>query len=175
MAALVPPDIGFEASYRAAMAEFAAEGRDDEVGRFPQHASFAAFVRELHEQAAGRGLPNGWVAGTTFWLVDDEVFVGKVDVRHSLTPELRLRGGHVGYAIRPTMRRRGYGRRALALVLPRCRDLGLDRVLVTCDATNEASRRIIEANGGELEDEVQMAGRAVATRRYWIDIPRQHS
>ncbi len=71
------------------------------------------------------------------------------------------------------MRGRGFGRLALALALPRFRELGLDRILVTCDSTNEASRRIIEANGGTFEDEVQLADRVVPTRRYWIDIPRQ--
>ncbi len=96
MASLAAPGVGFETSYRAAMTEFVAEGRPEEVGRFPEHSTFASFVRELHEHAAGRGLPDGWVAGTTFWLVADDTFVGKVEVRHSLTPALRLRGGHVG-------------------------------------------------------------------------------
>ena len=173
MLSLVTPDDGFEASYREAVAEFATRGDDAELGSPADLASFAGFVRELRAQAEGRRLPPGWVAGSTFWLVDDARFIGKVEVRHSLTPALRLRGGHVGYAIRPSERRRGYGTAALAMVLPACLDLGLVRILVTCDATNEASRRIIEINGGELEDAVQIAGRAVPTLRYWIDVRQQ--
>jgi predicted acetyltransferase len=109
MPALVAPDTRFELSYREAMAEFVAEGRAEELRSLPDHTTFASFVRELHAQAEGRELPQGWVAGTTFWLVDRDEFVGRVEVRHRLTDALRRRGGHVGYSIRPTMRRRGYG------------------------------------------------------------------
>jgi predicted acetyltransferase len=167
---LVDPDARFEESYREAIAEFVAEGRSEELRAPSNHATFSSFVAELHAQAEGRDLPHGWVAGTTWWLVDGDRFIGKVEVRHRLTDALRLRGGHVGYSIRPTMRRRGYGTLALSLALPRCLDLGLDRVLVTCDESNEASRRIIETNGGKLEDLVQVDDRAVPTMRYWIDV-----
>jgi predicted acetyltransferase len=167
---LAEPEVRYEVSYRDAMAEFVAEGRGEELRSLPGHSSFSSFVEELRAQAAGRDLPEGWVAGTTWWLVDGDRFIGKVEVRHTLTDSLRLRGGHIGYSIRPTMRQRGYGTLALALVLPRCLDLGLDRVLVTCDASNEASRRIIESNGGEMEDLVQLRDREVPTLRYWIDV-----
>ncbi len=173
MAALAAPGDRFEDSYREAMGEFVAEGRVEELRSLPNHATFSSFVRELHAQAEGRELPEGWVAGTTFWLVDGDRFIGKVEVRHRLTAALRLRGGHVGYSIRPTMRRRGYGTLALSLVLPGCIALGLDRVLVTCDESNEASRRIIESNGGELEDVIRLSDRAVPTMRYWIDVRTQ--
>jgi predicted acetyltransferase/aminoglycoside phosphotransferase (APT) family kinase protein len=173
MAALVAPDIRFESSYRAAMAEFVAEGRAEELRSLREHATFASFVQELHAHTEGRELPRGWVAGTTFWLVDGELFIGTVEVRHRLNDELRRRGGHVGYSIRPTMRRLGYGTLALSQALPRCLDLGIDRILVTCDESNAASRRIIEANGGVLEDSVQLPDRTVATMRYWIDAREQ--
>jgi predicted acetyltransferase len=169
-AALVAPDVQFESSYREAMAEFAAEGRLEELGSLPKHENFAGFVQELMDWSQGSDLPTGWVPQSSFWLVDGAWFIGKVEVRHRLTDALRLRGGHVGYAIRPTARRRGYGRAALSLVLRPCRDLGLSKILVTCDITNDASRRIIESNGGTLEDVVHVPGRPVGTMRYWIDV-----
>jgi predicted acetyltransferase len=155
------------------MREFVDEGRDEDRGRLAQHATFASFVHELDDWRHGRALPPGWIPGTTLWLVDDDRFIAKVELRHRLTEALRLRGGHVGYAVRPTARRCGYGRAALALALPHCLALGLDRILVTCDETNEASRRIIEANGGTLQDLVQLDGRASPTMRYWIDVRAQ--
>ncbi|HWG85404.1 MAG TPA: GNAT family N-acetyltransferase, partial [Deinococcales bacterium] len=86
-----------------------------------------------------------------------------------LLPHLRDVGGHIGYEVRPSRRREGHGREALRVALQEARKLGLRRALVTCNASNPGSRRIIEANGGILEDEreVQDYGRV---RRYWIDL-----
>ena len=90
-------------------------------------------------------------------------------------------GGHIGYSIRPSYRRRGYGHRILQLALEKCGDLGMERVLVTCDEDNAASRRIIEANGfvfesGMMMDDVvaRAAGRAAAKvrkLRLWFELP----
>jgi predicted acetyltransferase len=171
MVELVAPDVSFESSYRDACNEFAAEGLGEHLALPARKQTFRSFVRELHEHSQGRHLPAGWVSGSTFWLVDTAgAFIGQVEIRHRLTDALRLRGGHVGYAIRPSMQRRGHGTRALALALPECVKFGLDRVLVTCDATNDASRRIIEANGGVLEDVVELDGRPVPTMRFWIEL-----
>jgi predicted acetyltransferase len=115
------------------------------------------------------GLPEGFVAGSTFWLVQAGVFVGRVEIRHELNDELRRLGGHVGYAVRPSRRGQGLGTEALALALVECRTLGIDVVLVTCDVDNEPSRRIIERNGGVLEDIINVPGRPVPTMRWWID------
>jgi predicted acetyltransferase len=167
---LVEPDVRYEASYRAAMREFAAEGRGDEGEALEAHASFGSFVEELRDHARGRGLPPGWVAAADYWLVDGDRYLGRVQVRRGLTDALRRYGGHVGYSIRPSARGQGHGTTALRLALGRCRAVGLARVLVTCDETNAASRRVIEANGGVLDDVVVLQGRPARTLRYWIDV-----
>ena len=172
MVELVEPDVRYEASYRAAMREYAAEGRGDEGEALEAHPSFGSFVEELRDHARGRGLPPGWVAAADYWLVDGDTYLGRVQVRTELTDALRRYGGHVGYAIRPSARRQGHGTTALRLALERCGAIGLARVLVTCDETNAASRRIIEANGGVLEDLVVLQGRPARTMRYWIDVAR---
>jgi predicted acetyltransferase len=77
-------------------------------------------------------------------------------------------GGHIGYEIRPTQRKRGYGKLILRLALQEARALGIDRALLTCDCTNAASRRIIEANGGMLEDELQQGDGKPSKLRFWI-------
>jgi predicted acetyltransferase len=123
--------------------------RDPEVFR-----DFCAWTRSQERPGAVR--PPGWVAGTYRWMVVDDggadVVVGRISLRHVLTPWLLEVGGHVGYAVRPTARRRGHATAALRLVLPVAAGIGLDRVLVTCDRDNVGSRRVIEANGGVLED-----------------------
>lgn len=103
-----------------------------------------------------------WVPMTTLWYVEDDTFLGRLAIRHRLTPFLLERGGHIGYDVRPTARRRGHATAMLRRALPVCRDLGIDRVLVTCDTTNTGSRKVIEAGGGEFEDE--RGGKL----RYWI-------
>ena len=173
MVTLALPDVQFEAGYRAAFEEFCAEGRADVLAQ-PPDDRFQELVDQLRQRAGGRGLPEGWVSGSTYWVVDDDdEFVGQLEIRHRLSEALRRFGGNVGYSIRPTRRRRGYGTAALRLALPKCLELGLERVLVTCDTTNEGSRRIIVANGGELEDVELLPHRTVPTMRFWIDVERQ--
>lgn len=101
--------------------------------------------------------PRWRVPQTRLVLVDDartdgERVVGHVELRHRLTDGLRVRGGHVGYTVLPTERRRGYGSRALVLALPVARRIGIATVLVTCRHSNEPSRRIIEKAGATLVD-----------------------
>lgn len=168
MPQLVFPSTEYRQSYLAAAAEFAAEGRrlvhDVEV----TSATFDAVVERFSHWRTAHHIPDGHVPSTVFWLVEGEEFLGQVSLRHALTPWLERVGGHIGYMIRPSARRQGYGTTALRLVLPEAHHLGIDPALVTCDATNTASRRIIEANGGVLENEVEQGEGKPPKLRYWI-------
>ena len=114
-------------------------------------AEFCAYTIALACPETSR--PSDWVTGTYLWMVDDaDEVVGRISLRHALTPWLLEVGGHIGYAVRPTARRRGHATRALELMLPIAAARGLEQVLVTCDDTNLGSRKVIEANGGVLED-----------------------
>jgi len=96
--------------------------------------------------------------------------LGTMALRHYLTPLLEDVGGHIGYAIRPSERRKGYGTRILALTLERARAMGLGRVLVTCDTDNLGSARVIQRNGGALASEGHSVRTGTRVSRYWIDI-----
>jgi predicted acetyltransferase len=117
-------------------------------------------------RAEGRGGPDDTtMLGReihALWWVDDEEYLGRLTIRHRLTSQLRNVGGHIGYGVRPSARRRGHATAMLAAALPVARGLGIDRVLVTCDHDNIASRKVIEANGGVLQEP-----RGVILR-YWI-------
>ncbi|MEO6144064.1 MAG: GNAT family N-acetyltransferase [Dermatophilaceae bacterium] len=116
--------------------------------------AFAAFtqrLRDLRLPEAPR--PEGFVALTTLWWVDGDDFLGRLSIRHELTHWLREFGGHIGYVVRPSARRQGHASAMLAAALPIARDLGIDPALLTCDDTNASSRRVIESNGGVLEDQ----------------------
>lgn len=135
-------------------------------------ADFKPYVRRLREVAKGIGLRPGWVPQTSFWLVEPgaPLIIGTLQLRHWLTPALEREGGHIGYSITPSRRGQGYGTRQLALGLEKARELGLDRVLVTCDTDNIASARVIQKNGGEFQDEVISDTSGKPVSRYWIDL-----
>ena len=99
---------------------------------------------------------DDWAIATTYFAVrtSDGTVVGMIDVRHSLATDFLVQyGGHIGYSVRPSERRRGYATRMLALALDKCREFGISSVRIGCYASNEASIRTIIANGGVLIEE----------------------
>lgn len=173
MIKLVLPATSLADSWRASVAEFEpgavlhGYGYDSQFDlSLDTSAGFTQFVQSMRDAEQGIGLPPGWVPCTTFWIVSssepDEV-LGSLALRHNLDNDfLAEYGGHIGYGVRPSARRRGVAAAALQASLPHARALGLERVMVTCDDDNDASRRTIEGGGGVFE---RMAGQR---RRYWI-------
>lgn len=165
---LARPSIGYKDSFIKAIREFEREGV-----RPPWHyerldKNFDEYVEALLARETDP-LPS-FVPQTDYWLIVDGKYTGRSGLRHHLTTSLQRFGGHIGYEIRPSMRRKGYGTLQLKLVLPKAWELGLKRVLITCDDDNIGSAKIIENNGGIIIDKVDN-GRDVLTRRYWITKP----
>ncbi|MCA1218337.1 GNAT family N-acetyltransferase [Streptomyces sp. 8L] len=172
---LVAPDARFRVSFLAAMQEFVADpgGDSGQVvagqelerygARWGRPSVFAGYVDGLNaERFEETPRVEGWVPCTHLWFVDGDRFLGRLSIRHRFTPFLLEFGGHIGYSVRPSARRRGHATAMLRESLPVARGLGLDPVLVTCDATNVASRKVIEAAGGRFEDQ---RGEKL---RYWV-------
>jgi len=132
----------------------------------PTEAGCATFVT-MTELTAPADLDGTRVPSTYYWIAagdggEDDELVGFLHLRHSLNEWLFEQGGHIGYSIKPSARRRGHAVAALRLGVRAAAGVGLERVLVTCETANEASRRTIEAGGGVFEDE--RGGKL----RYWI-------
>jgi predicted acetyltransferase len=162
------------------MAEFRAEGRggrddDSMIGsehrryadRWETETGFASYVAVvLAEALEDSPRPHGHVPQTTWWYVEGADYLGRISLRHRLTDHLTEVGGHIGYDVRPTARRRGYATAMLQAVLPYAYDIGIDEALVTCDVDNVGSRKVIEAAKGVLEDKRN------GKLRYWIPTTR---
>ena len=119
---LINPSKAYEASYRSLLEEFSARG--ERLIPFPlgfPHENFPELIARLEENSKGLGLPDGFVAHSTYWLVTDSEILGVSNLRHSLTPALRKEGGNIGYGVRPTARGQGYGSELLRRTLQRAR------------------------------------------------------
>lgn len=114
------------------------------------YAEYQAWLAAQEKSAVQEGLVDGWkVPQTTYWLYADDVPVGVAKLRHFLTDALRDAGGHIGYAIRPTERGKGYGTAICRLALQEAFALGIDSVLITTQSDNEASKAVCRRNGGK--------------------------
>jgi predicted acetyltransferase len=169
---LVTPAFEWEPAFRAMYQERLEVG---EIGAPGYHQrelpeDFGEYVKWLRSQET-RDEPGKYVPQNTFWLVrDGSEIIGESRLRHKLTPSLAQFGGHIGYMIRPSARRKGYGTKILALTLDRAREMGLDRVLITCSPTNTGSARVILANGGVQDADGVDPESGEPTWRFWIDL-----
>lgn len=113
---------------------------------------YKAWLNRSYENSLKTQLEEGWrVPQTTFWLIVDGKAAGYGKIRHFLTEKLRAEGGHIGYAIVPSMRGKGLGKVLLSLLLKEAGALGIDRALITVRNENSASIRTALSNGGNIE------------------------
>lgn len=129
--------------------------------------AWVSFLSLLEQQHRGDGLPDAMVPATFLGASVGGQLVGRTSIRHHLNRYLELEGGHIGYAVLPGCRRRGYATEILRQSLIIARSAGVDRVLMTCEDANTGSATVIERCGGQLDSVTPVSGRLV--RRYWID------
>ncbi|MFM9429808.1 GNAT family N-acetyltransferase [Arthrobacter sp. MP_2.3] len=170
MARLIAPDARYHSSWLEGSAEFDGAHRDGGGGEdrpleeLRDLRSFRRFVATLVDDALPESHRNpGYVPCTYLWIMDGDTFLGSLAIRHELNDFLLNEGGHIGYSVRPSARRRGHASKALADALPLAKEFGISRVLITCDEDNLGSRATIEKNGGVYEDSRN------GKRRYWAD------
>jgi predicted acetyltransferase len=166
------PDERFHGSWLEALREYHAEGRHDELDErvFTDREEFSRYCAAVKAgverpgepdfylaRLYGTSPPGEWVDGyvpqTVLWWAAGDEYLGRLSIRHRLTPHLLYHGGTIGFEVRPSARRRGHATAMLAAALPLAAGLGIDPARIDCDVANPASRRVIEKNGGVLDEE----------------------
>lgn len=130
------------------------------------------FIKKCEDYENPKTLPEGLVLATQFMLVreSDNRLVGMIQVRHYLNEYLKNYGGHIGYSIRPSERRKGYAKEMLKMVLPFCRNINIENVLITCIDNNVASEKTIITNGGVYESTIYEPSEKINLKRFWIKL-----
>ena len=172
---LMMPSATHARSYQSAVAEGyrpdpSAPALDGTQTNLETHIAWLNAQGDLIDLPDGRRVARA--KHVQLWLTHAYTFIGRVNIRFRLTPELENWGGHIGYEIRPSFRRRGFGTHLLSVAIPTARAAGLQGLLLTCLETNIGSIRIIEANGGALIGIGPHPYHPAETaRRYWIEDP----
>lgn len=166
---LITPVLEHQALFEDMMKEWRASGTKIFPGAIRyEYREFSEFVDKMREKS--QGLEPGRVPSDTYLCLDEDrgIFVGAVSIRHYLSEDLLATGGHIGDGVRPSERRKGIATRMIGIALEKCREMGIDRVLITCDKDNIGSAKSIQNNGGILENEVTEENGNIV-QRYWIE------
>ncbi|MEH7225288.1 GNAT family N-acetyltransferase [Bacillus sp. JJ1566] len=168
---LIQPSLDYESEYLSFYKEWKDSGEDMVpwvISKDP--SNFKEMLQFLIDSEKGENLPENWVPDSTFWLVgENKRVIGAVNIRHRLTETLFNCGGHIGYGIRPSERRKGFATKLLALSLEKARELGIQKALVVCDHDNIGSAKTILNNGGAPDSEfIEEDGNVI--KRFWIEL-----
>lgn len=170
---LVEPSMEYDAQIQAFRQDFL-----DSTGSLEGSGSLRRFDRtqdwldQLEPLKKPETTPPDRVPETAYLYVreTDGKVVGLIQIRHRLNAFLEQYIGHIGYSVCPSERRKGYATGMLRLALCKCKELGINRVLISCAEDNEASRRTILRNGGVFDYTIYDKDRDTRFERYWIDL-----
>ena len=169
---LIRPTIEYAEQIAAYRQEFLDAGSSmDDTGPLRRIADPEEYLRFCAACEDPATVPDGLAPATQFFFfrTADHKLVGMLQVRHRFNDYLEKYGGHIGYSVRPTERRKGYAKEMLRLALPVCKEIGLKKVLITCIDGNIGSEKTILANGGVYESTVHEPHAGVDLKRFWIN------
>lgn len=151
--------------------ELAAEGTAaNETPYINWDGDFEDYLARMRVLAKGENIPDGDVPRHTYFLMCGEKIIGRSEIRRELNAELENKGGHIGADIRRSERKKGFGTLILKLTLEKAKELGLEKVLLSCDKNNVASAKTIEKCGGVFDKEILHDEMGTASFHYWIEL-----
>ena len=170
---LVPPSEAYASEIAAYREEFLATGDSmDGCGSLRRIEDPIEYIERSQAMTRKETVPEGLVQATQFLYVrsSDCRVVGMIQVRHYFNEYLEKYAGHIGYSVRPSERRQGYAKAMLRATLPFCKEIGLDRVLISCIDGNIGSEKTILSCGGVYESTVYLESEDVYLKRFWITL-----
>ena len=159
-----------EMAFLAGLKAWEGEERDWHSFVWTEQMTHEAHLRRLLDDFRGVSLSSGRVPHTMLYGFLDGVIVGRCSVRHELNDFLRGFGGHLGYAVAPPFRGKGFGSQLFSAGRTHLKSLGVLRAFMTCGHDNRPSRKMIEDAGGIFQDEVVDPSDQRLTRRYWVPL-----
>ncbi len=168
---LILPNLNFKNEIEEYKNEFILNGDSmDGCAGLAKIESFEEWIQTLKDNSNISTVREGFVPSSTYMAIreSDNRIIGMIDIRHFLNNYLEKFGGHIGYSVRKSERQKGYAKKMLELALKKCKELNINRVLVTCSKDNIPSMKTILSQGGVLENEI-LEGERI-TCRYWIDL-----
>lgn len=170
---LVLPDITHMYKALEFRQEFFSSGEAEIHGGslLDQYVCYEKWLEHIKNCRANQTMPKGWVPSTVYFAIGQQSkgIIGVVDIRHTLNKELLKYGGNIGYSIRPSLRGRGYAAQMLKLALERCKEMGITKVMISCDQKNIPSARTIERCGGVMKNQFLHSDGEVI-QNYWISL-----
>jgi predicted acetyltransferase len=161
-----------ERIHRDFVAEFIQANEDFiPINAFNVDMNYSGWLKKTRDISLGKNLPNGWVPSTVYFLFrkGEGKIIGAIDIRHELNDYLLQFGGHIGYGVVPSERKKGYAKRMLAMGLEICKEMGINKVMITCNKENVGSAKTILGNGGIFENEV-LDNKGRTRKRHWISL-----
>lgn len=143
------------------------------VGGLAKISTYEEWLAKITSELSKETCGEGGVPATMYltYRKEDNKLIGMIQIRHALSDYLLKYGGHIGDCVRPSEQGKGYATEQIGLALEKCRELGIDKVLITCKKDNIASARTIIKNNGKLENEIPNEFEdKVMMQRYWIDL-----
>lgn len=135
--------------------------------------SFESWLQASIDSQNQATAPKGRVPATQYLGIrtSDHKLVGMLQIRHSLNEHLRTHGGHIGYCVRRSERRKGYATQMLKQAVAICKDMGIHNIMLTCNPENTASAKVMQANGGTYTKQVVLDDRSKLDH-YWIKLAK---
>lgn len=168
---LVKPTIEYKNMWLDYFNEYTKEDNKATPMGYKKEFKYEEWIQRLEKESKGIDLQKGRVPSDIYFMVDQNKIIGAISIRHRVDNDFLLSfGGHIGYGIRPDERNKGYGKQILQLGLIKCKELNINKVLLTCLESNYASNKIITSCGGVFENKIFLDAENDYMNRYWITI-----